>query len=194
MATLAAAPSAFFLAKASFSAEASRPTLEIGIGVGDRDRLAVEVEAGEDRHRQRLVVLRHLAGRRSGRASASGYARRRCRCRAEPSTRLSRVVPQEACLTTSTSGMPCFSNRALFLGDDQRRGIGERDEAEDGLGGFRAGRLRKGAGGKGRLDRAEQSAVAAVVFRGCGGVRPCVEVLVIADSSADWPAPGDRNT
>ena len=29
---------------------------------------------------------------------------------AEPSTRLSRVVPQDACLTTSTSGMPCLAN------------------------------------------------------------------------------------
>ena len=28
---------------------------------------------------------------------------------AEPSTRLSRVVPHEACFATSTSGMPCFA-------------------------------------------------------------------------------------
>ena len=28
-----------------------------------------------------------------------------------PSTRLSRVAPQEACFRTSTSGMPCLANR-----------------------------------------------------------------------------------
>lgn len=37
--------------------------LQIGIGCTDRDRLRVEIEAGEDRHRQWLVVLRHLASR-----------------------------------------------------------------------------------------------------------------------------------
>src|SRR5690349_21050569 len=34
---------------------------------------------------------------------------------AEPSTRLSRVVPHEACLTTSTSGMPYLANRPFSL-------------------------------------------------------------------------------
>ncbi len=33
-----------------------------GIFLGNRNALAVEVEAGDDRHRHRLVVLRHLAG------------------------------------------------------------------------------------------------------------------------------------
>ena len=30
---------------------------------------------------------------------------------AEPSTRLSRVVPHDACFVTSTSGMPCFEKK-----------------------------------------------------------------------------------
>ncbi|MCY1242240.1 hypothetical protein D9M72_551910 [compost metagenome] len=34
---------------------------------------------------------------------------------AEPSTRLSRVVPQDACLTTSTSVMPCLSKNPFSL-------------------------------------------------------------------------------
>ena len=33
----------------------------------------------------------------------------------EPSTRLSRVVPQEACFATSTSGMPYFANMPFSL-------------------------------------------------------------------------------
>ncbi len=34
---------------------------------------------------------------------------------AEPSTRLSRVVPHEACLTTSTSGMPYLAKKPFSL-------------------------------------------------------------------------------
>ncbi len=40
---------------------------------------------------------------------------------AEPSTRLSRVVPHDACLVTSTSGMPCLAKKpfsfAMIKGD-----------------------------------------------------------------------------
>ena len=34
---------------------------------------------------------------------------------AEPRTRLSRVVPQDACFATSTSGMPCLAKRPFSL-------------------------------------------------------------------------------
>ena len=33
----------------------------------------------------------------------------------EPSTRLSRVAPHEACLATSTSGMPCLAKMPFSL-------------------------------------------------------------------------------
>ena len=41
-------------------------------------------------------------------------------------------------------GHAVLGEEALFLGDDQRRGIGQRDEAEDRLGDFRTGRLGDG--------------------------------------------------
>ena len=33
----------------------------------------------------------------------------------EPSTRLSRVAPQEACFSTSASGMPCLAKKPFSL-------------------------------------------------------------------------------
>ena len=130
MATFTSLPSAFFFSKAALSGEASRPTLRSLYSLRDRDGLAVEIEPRQDVHRRRHVVLRHLAGRRSGRASASGCARRQCRWLAPPSTRLSRVAPQDACLATSTSGMPCLAKKPFSLAIDQRRGVGQRDVAE----------------------------------------------------------------
>ena len=58
----------------------------------------------------------------------------------EPSTRLSRVAPQEACLDDLDVGHAVLGEQALLLGDHQRRGIHQRDVAEDRLGGFRVPR------------------------------------------------------
>ena len=41
----------------------------------------------------------------------------------EPSTRLSRVVPQEACFCTSTSGMPYLAKMPFSLATNSGRGI-----------------------------------------------------------------------
>jgi hypothetical protein len=50
-----------------------------------------------------------------------------------------------------------FIREVAFLdGHDQRRGVGQRDEAKGCAGGFGAGRLRKGATGESTLHRAEQ--------------------------------------
>ena len=65
----------------------------------------------------------------------------------EPSTMLSRVAPHEACLATSTSGMPCLAKRPFSLAMTSGGSIDQRDVAEDRLGdlGSRRG-LREGAG------------------------------------------------
>ena len=47
-----------------------------------------------------------------------------------PSTMLSRVAPHEACFGDLHVGQAVLGEDALFLGDDQRRGVGERDVAE----------------------------------------------------------------
>ena len=49
--------------------------------------------------RHRDIVLRDLAGMHQVGHRARGYARHRCRLTAPPSTRLSRVAPQEACFS-----------------------------------------------------------------------------------------------
>ena len=48
-------------------------------------------------------------------------------------------------------GQPVFVEEALFLGDDERRGVGQRDEAEHHLRDFGARGLREHAGRKGAL-------------------------------------------
>src|SRR6267143_1578437 len=50
----------------------------------------------------------------------------------EPSTRLSRVAPR-GLLHHLDAGHAVFGKEALLLGDEQRRRVGERDEAEIGL-------------------------------------------------------------
>ena len=56
---------------------------------------------------------------------------------------LSRVAPQEACFSDLHVGHAVLGEEALLLGDDQRRGIGQRDVAELGrLGHLGPGRLR----------------------------------------------------
>ena len=47
---------------------------------------------------------------------------------AEPSTRLSRVVPHEACFVDFDVRHAVLGEEALLLGDDQRRCVGQRDE------------------------------------------------------------------
>src|SRR3954469_13249766 len=69
---------------------------------------------------------------------------------AEPSTRLSRVVPQEACLSTSTSGMPYLAKRPFSFATNRGGRIGERDEAELGSLHLRRGALREGASRQGQ--------------------------------------------
>src|SRR5580765_3922015 len=65
----------------------------------------------------------------------------------EPSTRLSRVVPHEACFCTSTSGMPYFAKIPFSLATNSGD-ASVRDEAE--LGGLDLGAraLRKRARGE----------------------------------------------
>ena len=69
-----------------------------------------------------------------------------------PSTRLSRVAPQEACLATSTSGIPCLAKSPFSLATNSARRIGERDEAQCRLLHLWPCALREHAAGEGCLD------------------------------------------
>ena len=103
--------------------------LLLGIGVGNRNRLAVEIEAGQNFHRQRHVVLGDLAERHQ-------VGHRRQDMRAIDAVAIAaqhQIVARRApgrLLQDLDASHAMFLEQALFLGDDQRRGIGERDEAE----------------------------------------------------------------
>ena len=58
--------------------------LEVGIFLGDRDALGVEIEPRQDVHRRRTDCSASPCRPRSDTASASGYARHRCRCLPSP--------------------------------------------------------------------------------------------------------------
>ena len=130
--------------------------LEVLVFVGDRDRLGVEIEARQQVHRRRHVVLRHLAGR-------DQVGHRRQDVRAVDAVLLGaehEVVARRApgrLLGDVDIGHAVLGEEALLLGDDQRRGVDQRDVAEDRLGHLRPGRLRDmHAAGKFRLHGAEQ--------------------------------------
>ena len=72
-----------------------------------------------------------------------------------------------------------FGEQAFFLGDEQRRGIAQRDEAEDGLGDLRARALRERAGGEIQPGGGEHAAVPAAAFRSWRRLRPRREVGVV---------------
>jgi hypothetical protein len=115
--------------------------LQVRVFLRDRDALAVQVEAAEDVHRRRHVVLRHLAGRDQVR-----HRRQDMRAvdavafRAEHEV-VARRAPR-GLLHDLDVRHAVFLEDAFLLGDEQRRRVGERDEAEIGLGGLGTGRLR----------------------------------------------------
>ena len=51
----------------------------------------------------------------------------------DPRTRLSRVVPQDACFVHLDVRHAVLGEEALLLGNEQRRGVDQRDEAEIGF-------------------------------------------------------------
>ena len=103
--------------------------LEVGVLIGDGDRLPVQVQAGEDVHRHRLIVLRDLAGGdqvRHGRQDMGAVDT--VRVRAQP-----QVIAQRAprrLLDDLHIRHAVLGEETLLLGDDQRRCIGQRDVAE----------------------------------------------------------------
>ena len=129
--------------------------LEVGVLGGDRDGLTIQIQASEDVHRQRLVVLRYLAGRdqvRHRRQDVSAVDA--VGGRSQP-----QVVPQGApgrLLGHLHIGHAMLGEEALLLGDDQRRCVGERDVTENCLADLRPRRGGMHAGRKRRPDRSEQ--------------------------------------
>ena len=126
------------------------PDLQVLVGRAHRNALRIQIEAGENDHGQRHVVLRHLAG-----GDEVGHRRQDMRAIDAVALRAQHQIV--------TRGAPggllhhfhirhaVFGEEPLLLGHDQRRGIGERDEAENGAGCLWPSPLCKGAGGKGRL-------------------------------------------
>ncbi len=121
---------------------------QILVFIGDRDGLSVEIEPRQDVHRRGHVVLRHLAGRdqiRHGRQDMRAVdavgraAQHEIVARGAPGRLLGHLHIGDAVLGEET----------LFLGDNQRRGVDERDVAEHGLGDFR----RAGGVGGGDAER-----------------------------------------
>ena len=150
--------------------------LEVGIFLGDRDALAVQIEPRQDVHRRRLVVLRHLAGRNQVRHRGQDMrAVDAVAFRAQHEV-VARRAPGGLLLHFDI-GHAVFGEDALLLGDEQRRGVRQRDEAE--LGGlhFRTRALRESAGGEIQLGRGEQR----------GGSAGCFQELTTAEAAA-----GDR--
>ena len=139
--------------------------LEILVFVGDRDRLRVEIEARQQIHRRRHVVLRHLAGRNQVR-------HRRQDVRAIDAVALRaehKIVARRSpgCLLGDFDiGHAVFGEQSLLLRDHERGGIHQRDIAKDRLGGFGTGGLcHRQAKGELRLHCAEQGGGAGRAFQ-----------------------------
>ena len=154
--------------------------LEVGVFLGDRDALAVQIEPRQDVHRRRLVVLRHLAGRNQIRHRGQDMrAVDAVAFRAEHEV-VARGAPRGLLLHLDI-GHAVFGEDALLLGDEQRRRIGQRDEAELCRLHFRARALRERAGGEiqfcggeqrcGSRGRFEDLAAAEAAGRPGGGLR-----------------------
>ena len=116
-------------------------TLRSLYSLRDRDRLRVEIEPRQQVHRRRHVVLRHLAG-----GDQVGHRRQDVRAvdavalRAEHEV-VARRAPR-GLLGDLDIGHAVLGEEALLLGDDERRGVDQRDVAEDRLGHLRARRVR----------------------------------------------------
>src|SRR5262245_50330244 len=114
MAALICRPDAFFFSSASLNAVVSTPTLR------SMYSLATEMHWLSRLSRARMYIgvgtlfcvtlpalIRYGIGVRMWAPSMP--------LPSEPSTRLSRVVPHDACFCTSTSGMPCLAKKPLSL-------------------------------------------------------------------------------
>ena len=131
------------------------PDLDVGVFLRDRDALAVKIEPGEDVHRRRHVVLRHLAGadevghRREDVGAVDAIA-----LGAEHEV-VARRAPRGLLLDLDV-GHAMFGEEALLLGDEERRRVGQGDEAELCRLRLRTGALREGAARKCRLGRGHE--------------------------------------
>jgi hypothetical protein len=100
--------------------------------------LGVEIQARQQIHRRGNVVLRHLAGRdQIGHRREDVSAVDAVLFRAEHEVVARR--PPRCLLGDLHIGHAVLGKKALLLGDGERRGIDQRDVAEDRLGDFRAG-------------------------------------------------------
>ncbi len=122
---------AFGLLRLESSLQFGSIELNAGFGIfpGDGNALAVEVEAGEDGHRHRHIVLGHLAGmheighgRQNMRAidAVRGAAEHEIVARRTPGGLLQNLDVRHA----------VFGEQALFRRNDERGGIGKRDKAD----------------------------------------------------------------
>ena len=94
--------------------------------VGDRDGLAVLVEVEERVHRQRLIVLHHLAGGVEMRLRAQDVAAIDTVGLCAERHVVARRAPRRL-LGDIHVGHAVLGVKALLFRDDQRRGVGQRD-------------------------------------------------------------------
>ena len=146
---------AFFFSSATFSGVAVDADLEVGIFLGDRDALALRLS------RARMYIgvgtlfcvtlpadIRYGIGVRICAPSMP--------LPSEPSTRLSRVVPHDACFCDCRRRACRIWQTGPSPWRRTAASIRQRDEAELGAGHFRARSLRKRAGGEIQFGGGEQ--------------------------------------
>ena len=145
-----ALPAAFFFSQRLLERLGVEADLQVRVFLRDRDALAVEIEPRQDVHRHRHVVLRHLAG-------ADEVGHRRQDVGAVDAVALGaehEVVARRApggLLLDLDVGHAVLGKEPLLLGDEERRRVGQGDEAELCRLRLRTGALREGAARKCRF-------------------------------------------
>ena len=159
--------------------------VEVLVFVGDRDRLPVLVEVEQRVHRQGLAVLHHLAGRIEMRLRTQDVAAVDAVVLEAERHVVARRAPARL-LGDVHVGQAVLGEEPFFLGNDQWRGVGERDVAEARALDLGAGPLREGAGGQGGLRCGKQGGCARQVEEvatawsrqpGCDRLVPGLEAL-----------------
>ncbi|CUX59944.1 conserved hypothetical protein [Agrobacterium tumefaciens str. Kerr 14] len=145
-----------------------------GIFLGDGNTLAVEVEAGEDGHRHRHIILGHLAG-----VHEIGHRRQNMRAiNAVGCATKHEIVARRApggLLQNLDIRHAMLGEQPLFRRDDERGGIGQRDKAD-----FRTFYFRLGGG----CESTRWKGHAHSADKGCGGGR--LQYRAAADSAGEY--------
>src|SRR3954469_18308759 len=179
MAAFTALPEAFFLSRAALNGEVSMPTLR------SLYSLATEMHWPFRLRRARIYIgvgtlfcvtlpdeIRYGIGVRICAPSMP--------LPSEPSTRLSRVVPHDACLATSTSGIPCLAKNPLSLATNNGPASLNAMNPSVALVTSGPAPCANAPAGKFSLAAASRAAVPPVAFRSCRRLKPRREVGLVS--------------